>query len=144
MKMINGCVSKDDADKIQNMINIVNGIYVGRAGFTDENDNDFKAIELIYGPDEMEEALKTLLDLYLALIDLNDSRYNHWIKRYMDIINLARDMVSPYYEFGHQIGFSGISGNTIKGSPTDLKALHNIAIKNELEWLEEKNEEEEI
>ena len=142
MKMIDGCVSKDDATKIQNMINVINGIYVGRAGFTDEDGNDFKAIELIYDRDEIEESLKTLLDLYLALLDLNDSRYNQWINRYMDIINLARDMVAPYYEFGHQIGFTGVSGNTIKGSPSDLKALRQIAIKNELEWLEEKVKEE--
>ena len=49
MKMINGCVSKDDSDKIQNMINIVNGIYVGRAGFTDENDND------VFGSQDIED-----------------------------------------------------------------------------------------
>lgn len=142
MKMVDRCVSKEDAAKIEDMIQVIDGIYIGRAGFTDENGQDFKAIEFIYGPDEVEEALKTLLDLYLALINLNDSRYNQWIKRYMDIINLARDMVTPYYEFGHQIGFTGVSGNTIKGNPSDLKALRQIAIKNELEWLEEKVKEE--
>ena len=76
MKMIDRCVSKDDAGRITHLQMIINGIYVGRAGFTDKDGNDFKAVERIYSANEIKKALDTLHDLYMSFIGLEGSRYD--------------------------------------------------------------------
>ena len=140
MKMIDGYVSKDDAERIRNLQCVINGIYVGRAGFTDEDGNDFKTVEPIFTVDEIKNALDTFRDFYMMIAGLEGSRYDKATK-ILSVEEIAKQRIivtSKGYQWDDEYGTA-----IIQCHRDDRKSLYNYVLNDEIRWLKEKVNEEE-
>ena len=139
MKMIDGCVSKDDAERIRYLQCLINGIYVGRAGFTDENGNDFKVVELIFTVNEIKDALDTLRDFYMMIAGLEGSRYDK-VTKIPSVEEVAKQRITEIrkgYQWDDEYGTA-----IIQCHRNDRKSIYNYVLNDEIRWLKEKINEE--
>ena len=139
MKMIDGCVSKDDAERIRYLQCLINGIYVGRAGFTDENGNNFKVVELIFTVNEIKDALDTLRDFYMMIAGLEGSRYDK-VTKIPSVEEVAKQRITEIrkgYQWDDEYGTA-----IIQCHRNDRKSIYNYVLNDEIRWLKEKINEE--
>lgn len=135
MKMIDGCISKDDAERIKYLQTLVNGIYVGRAEFTDENNNDFKAVEIIFTIDEIKEALDTLRDFYIMIAGLEGTRYDI-VTKLPTVEEVAKQRITETrkgYQWDDEYGTA-----IIECHRNDRKSIYDYVLNDEIKWLKEK------
>lgn len=143
MKFQDGCLKKEDADRLDGLIgnNHRPWLYSGLAGFTDDNGQTYKAIDLIHDPEEIEENIIFLIDFLMALKGLSGSNYHKIIT--MELEDMAREYLR--FENGGQYGYDqyrGISDDTYPIDYVGFQCIDTKSIKNavngEIKWLKEK------